>query len=158
MIAVQAAARFGIVREAGGRAVDEDLLEIWDSLDTLRPEDMLGEWHGFAFDTGHPVSGLLERSRWWGKRFGALDDVQPLLCVGDDGELYSDTVSGKGEASLWNVEFRGEVTASMVYDGQAVIDHFKRVDADTVMGVMNGKAKWVLDHGRHFWFGLERVR
>lgn len=157
MIAVQAAARFGIVREAGGRAVYEDLEEIWDALETVRPEEILGEWKGFAFDAGHPVQDLLEGSRWYGKRFAAIDDVQPMLCRGDDGELFSDVAAGRGEASLWNVEFRGEVTASMVYDGQAVIDHFKRVDDDTLMGVMNGKAKWVLAQGRHFWFGLERV-
>lgn len=158
MIAVQAAARFGIVREAGGQAVYEDLEEIWDSLETVRAEDVLGQWRGFAFDTGHPVQRLLESSGWYGKRFNSLDDVQPLVCRGEDGELFSDVAAGKGEATLWNIEFRGEVTASMVYDGQAVVDHFKRVDADTLMGVMNGKARWVLADGRHFWFGLERVR
>ena len=36
----------------------------------------------------------------------------------------------------------------MVYDGQAVIDHFKRVDDRTLMGIMNGKSSLVRDH--HF--------
>lgn len=158
MIVAQAAARFDVVREAGGRAVDEDLAEMWASLETVRAEEILGEWRGFAFDTGHPVMALLQKSGWWGKRFHALDDVQPMVCRGPDGELFSDLAAGKGGASLWNIEFRGEVTASMVYDGQPVVDHFKRVDDDTLMGVMNGKARWVLPDGRHFWFGLERVR
>ena len=47
---------------------------------------------------------------------------------------------GKGEASLWMEEFRGEVTATMVYDGQPIHDHFKIVDDNAVMGIMNGKA------------------
>jgi hypothetical protein len=66
---------------------------------------------------------------------------------------------GKGEASLWLEEFRGEITATMVYDGQPVHDHFKQVDDDTVMGIMNGKG--VIDVrdgvGRYFYFYLERV-
>jgi hypothetical protein len=43
-----------------------------------------------------------------------------------DGNKYSNTVNGEG--SLWMEEFRGEVTASMVFDGQPVHDHFKRID------------------------------
>ncbi|GAA4389971.1 hypothetical protein GCM10023147_17380 [Tsukamurella soli] len=47
--------------------------------------------------------------------------------------------SSRGEASLGMIDYEGVVTASMVYDGQPVIDHFKRIDDDTVMGVMSGK-------------------
>ena len=36
-------------------------------------------------------------------------------------------------------EFRGELVATMVYDGQPMHDHFKKVDDNTVMGIMNGK-------------------
>lgn len=42
----------------------------------------------------------------------------------------------------------------MVYDGRPIIDHFKRVDDTTVMGIMNGKAG-VVD-GRHLYFYLDR--
>ena len=44
----------------------------------------------------------------------------------------------------------------MVYDGMPVFDHFKKVDDDTVVGVMNGKGSLVFDDGEHYWFGLER--
>jgi Domain of unknown function (DUF4334) len=60
-----------------------------------------------------------------------------------------------GEASLWMEEFRGEVTASMVYDGRPVHDHFKVVDENAVIGIMNGKG--ALDGARHLYFYLERV-
>jgi hypothetical protein len=43
----------------------------------------------------------------------------------------------------------------MVYDGQPVHDHFKTIDGDAVMGIMNGKG--VVDSGRYFYFYLERV-
>ena len=61
-----------------------------------------------------------------------------------------------GEASLWIEEFRGEMTASMVYDGRPVHDHFKRVDDDTVMGIMNGKGALDTSSGtpRHLYFYL----
>jgi hypothetical protein len=49
----------------------------------------------------------------------------------------------------------GEATATMVYDGQPIPDHFKVIDDNALMGIMNGKA--VLDNGRYFYFYLERV-
>ncbi|MBA8926722.1 hypothetical protein BC739_003928 [Kutzneria viridogrisea] len=38
----------------------------------------------------------------------------------------------------------------------AMFDHVKRVEDNTLMGVMNGKPGVVLANGRHFHFGLER--
>ena len=43
----------------------------------------------------------------------------------------------------------------MVYDGQPVHDHFKKIDDNAVMGIMNGKGA-VVD-GRYLYFYLERV-
>jgi len=39
--------------------------------------------------------------------------------------------------------------------GAGVHDHFKKIDDDTVMGIMNGKAG--LDSGRCGYFYLERI-
>ncbi len=52
-------------------------------------------------------------------------------------------------------EFRGELIATMVYDGQPLHDHFKKVDDNTVMGIMNGKH--ALKSGQYGYFYLERV-
>lgn len=131
--------------------------ELWDQLTPLRAESLIGEWQGAAFPTTHRLTLGLEASRWYGKRFNALDDVQPLLCRDEDGNIFSNVDLGRGEASLWNIEFRGEVTATMVYDGQPVFDHFKQLDADTLMGIMNGKPSLVLDNGEHFYFALRRA-
>ncbi|MFX0592251.1 DUF4334 domain-containing protein [Melissospora conviva] len=155
MDASQARARFFGLRRQGGPVSAIELDEIWAALETVRPEELLGEWKGAEFDTGHPVNGQLEKIRWYGKTFVSVKDVKPLVCRDESGEFYSNTVVGKGEASLWNVEFRGESTATMVYDGQPVFDHFKRVDEKTLMGIMNGK-KFPVD-GPFFYFLLERV-
>ncbi|WP_217139958.1 DUF4334 domain-containing protein [Streptomyces sp. AC627_RSS907] len=148
--------RWNALRAAAG-PVDPDALDaLWADLETVDASSILGSWRGFAFPTGHPVERVLARSRWHGKRFVALDDAKPLICRAEDGRLHSDTTSGLGEASLWNIEFRGEVTATMAYDGMPVFDHFKRVDDTTLLGVMNGKAAPVSDSGHLFYFGLER--
>lgn len=149
-------ARWQALRVAPGPLDPDELDALWADLEVVVASALIGSWHGFAFPTGHPVERLLARSRWHGKRFATPHDAAPLVCRADDGSLYSDTAAAKGGASLWNVEFRGEVTATMVYDGMPVLDHFKRVDDNTLMGVMNGKPDVVLADGRHFYFGLER--
>jgi hypothetical protein len=155
-LASPAAERWRALRAAAGPIDPRELDALWTDLDTVDAASLLGSWRGFAFPTGHPVERMLTASRWHGKRFDALDDAKPLICRAEDGSLYSDTTSGRGGASLWNIEFRGEVTATMVYDGMPVFDHFKRVDGAHLLGVMNGKAGGVLAGGHRFYFGLER--
>lgn len=43
----------------------------------------------------------------------------------------------KATARLRDIEFRGVVSAAMVYDHLPIIDHFRRLDADTLLGVMD---------------------
>ena len=81
----------------------------------------------------------MRRLNWFGKTFNSRRR-QAAGCLDADGKKFSNTESMKGEASLWMEEFRGEVIATMVYDGQPMHDHFKKVDDNTVMGIMNGKA------------------
>jgi len=138
-----------------GPTAYDDLERLWADATPVRAEDVLGTWRGSDFPAaGHPVSGMLEGARWYGKRFESLTEAHPLICRDDAGELVSDTGLGKGIASLWDIAFRGEVTASMVYDGQPIIDHFKALDERTLIGVMNGKGVTV--KGRHYYFVLER--
>ncbi len=152
----QARTRFTAFKQRTDTISDAELDEFWATLPPATLEQMIGEWRGGEFVTGHKMNGLLEKARWFGKTFRSVTDVQPLVCLDEDGNKFSNVKLGKGEASLWNEEFRGEVVATMVYDGQPTHDHFKRVDDDTVMGIMNGKAG-VLDNGRYFYFYLERV-
>ena len=132
----------------------EELDALWADCASVRAADVLGDWRGSDFDTDHPVHAMLAASGWHGKRFVSVREAHPLICRGADGALFSNEELGRGLASLWDIEIRGEVTASMVYDGQPVVDHFKAVDADTLLGVMNGKG--VRHEGRHYYFVLER--
>ncbi|MDY7226573.1 DUF4334 domain-containing protein [Hyalangium rubrum] len=132
-----------------------ELDALWEALEPASLDDLWGSWEGAELATGHPLSKLLGKVRWVGKRFGGPLDVQPLVCRAPDGSLFSNLELGKGEASAWMVAFRGESTATMVYDGTATFDHFKKIDDRTLMGIMNGKN--VLHEGRHFYFVLERA-
>ncbi|SDE01581.1 DUF4334 domain-containing protein [Streptomyces prasinopilosus] len=147
--------RFAELRGRDTTVPAAELDEIWAALPTVRVEEILGTWRGSGFDTGHPVHRRLLASGWYGKTFLAADDAKPLIMRGEDGVLYSDTEQGKGEAGLWMVEFRGEVTATMIYDGRPVLDHFKAVDDRTLMGIMNGKGFGA--NGPFYYFVLERA-
>lgn len=151
----EARARFQELREQEGLIPTLQLDEVWAALATVRPDEILGDWKGGEFRTGHPLDGTLEKADWYGKSFAAVHDAKPLICRNAAGELYSNRELGKGEASLWTVEFRGEATATMVYDGRPVLDHFKRVDDTTLMGIMNGKG--VPAEGPFFYFFLDRA-
>ncbi len=154
-----ARATFDDLRRRSEEIADAELDAFWATLAPAGIEFMLGEWSGGEFVTGHRMNGLLAKARWFGKTFRSVTDVQPLVCLDEAGNKFSNVKLGKGEASLWCEEFRGEVTATMVYDGQPTHDHFKVIDDDAVMGIMNGKG--VLDDTsgtpRYFYFYLERV-
>jgi hypothetical protein len=150
---------FSEFKERAEPVADAELDEWWATLEPAAIDEMMGEWKGGEFTTGHRVNGLLEKAGWFGKTFNSISDVKPLVCLDADGNKFSNVKMGKGEASLWLEEFRGEVTATMVYDGQPIHDHFKKIDDNAVMGIMNGKG--ALDFGsgpgRHLYFYLERV-
>lgn len=60
--------------------------------------------------------------------------------------------TGRTHARLMAVAHRGVVSAAMVYDRLPVVDHFRRVDERTVLGVMD-----VGGDPRPYVFALERV-
>lgn len=138
-----------------GQIADAELDQFWATLAPVTIDFMIGEWKGGEFHTGHRANGFMNKLNWFGKTFISATDAKPLVCLDGDGNTFSNTEAMKGEASLWMEEFRGEVTATMVYDGAPVHDHFKKVDDNTVIGVMNGKK--ALDNGRLLYFYLERV-
>jgi hypothetical protein len=112
-------------------------LDDFDALPPVAEADMLGDWDGELVPTGHAGEGMLDQLRWAGKRFVSRDEVYPLICLDDAGQREVNAVLG--EATLRMVEYRGVVTATMVYDKQPIFDSFRRVDADTVMGAMDRK-------------------
>lgn len=59
--------------------------------------------------------------------------------------------TNKPRARLRMTEYRGKVSATMVYDQQPINDVFRKVDDNTVMGVMDTKGMSL-----PFFFMLER--
>ena len=68
-----------IERLSEGGAKTEEALAIFDSLEPVDVDFMIGEWKGEGFHTDHPMDGLLEAYHWHGKRFESQEDVHPLV-------------------------------------------------------------------------------
>jgi len=116
------------------------LEDYFDSLPAVALDDMIGNWAGGAFPTGDFYDFLLRPkpiARWYGKRFRSENHVQALIC-----RLFGLTVPlPLGRARLRRVEYRGLVSTAMIYDRLPIIDHFRAVDGDTVMGLMETRGK-----------------
>lgn len=114
-----------------------ELDALFDALPAVAEDFMIGEWDGGVFNTGHPGEQQLEALGWAGKRFRTRDDVDPIMSRRADGGREANPVMGG--ACLRRVGHRGVVTATMVYDRHPIFDHFRAVDDDTVLGVMERK-------------------
>ena len=133
----------------------EELLGQWrgSGLATGHPLDGLLErygWWGKRFegpDAAHPL--VFEDA---GGRFGVDPAGVPVgLVVRAGGLLRQEPLAllarrfrrlrrtTRPKARLRMVGYRGVVTATMVYDALPVLDHFRRVDADTLVGAMDAR-------------------
>lgn len=117
----------------------ESLFALYDSLPAVPAERMIGEWEGGCFRTGHPGERQLGKMGWIGKSFRGRNDVDPIVVRDANGQRVASPVLGT--ASLRSVEYRGTVTATMVYDQHPIFDHFRAVDESTVLGVMDRKGE-----------------
>lgn len=54
-------------------------------------------------------------------------------------------------ARLRRLDFRGRTSAAMIYDSQPIVDHYRRIDDDRVLGLMDRQAP-----SQPFFFLLER--
>jgi hypothetical protein len=145
----------------------EEMLGCWkgSGLPTGHPFDGLLEafaWHGKRFqspDETHPlvfkgITGLYNVNPALlpvslAVRFNRLVRTHPMRVIGR--RLVGMARTSKPRARLRMMEYRGVVTATMSYDGLPINDHFRRVDADTVIGVMDFRS---ID--RPFLFVLRR--
>lgn len=126
----------------------ETLAELFSQLPSVSNEEVLGIWTGGCFNAGHPGEAMLTALSWRGKRFASTEDVNPLLVTGEgDALAVNDSM---GAARLRQVEHAGTVSAAMIYDTQAIMDYFRKVDDNTLMGVMDSKGHPPM----YFW--LER--
>jgi hypothetical protein len=56
-----------------------DALELFDSLNPVQIDFMLGSWKGEGVPTKHPLDGFLETYHWYGKTFESAEHVHPLV-------------------------------------------------------------------------------
>lgn len=144
------AAQFEAIAARRDQTPLAELDALFDALPPVDEEFLIGEWNGGVFVTGHEGEQQLESMKWIGKTFRGRNDVDPIVSRGPDGGRVANPVMGT--ASIRRVEYRGVVTATMCYDKHPIFDHFRLVDAQTVLGVMDRKgAKMPL------YFYLRRV-
>jgi Domain of unknown function (DUF4334)/GXWXG protein len=159
----------------------EEALQLFDELEPVDIEFMLGRWQGSGFPTHHPMDGLLEAFNWYGKEFVSAEHVHPLL-FSDGNSIFkvdpNPTVMNLGlsfplpkneamkpiyssmnkllkteesKARIRMMEYRGKVSATMIYDYLPINDVFRKVDNNTVLGLMDYKSV-----PQPFFFTLKR--
>ena len=90
---------FTELKERTGQIPDADLDEFWATLERTTVDELIGEWKGGAFETGHPVNGLLAKANWFGKTMKSATEVLPIVCLDDDGNKFNNVKLAKGEAN-----------------------------------------------------------
>lgn len=121
---------------ASGQAYSADtLLPLFRQLPPVDTDFMVGTWKGGKFDGGTEPDPI----NWYGKRFTSTSDVEPLLVTNTDGEVL--TYDRLGAAQMRLLEFDGKVSAALIYDSQPIMDYFRKVNEDVVIGLGDIKGK-----------------
>ncbi|MBF7683347.1 DUF4334 domain-containing protein [Acinetobacter sp. B5B] len=138
---------------------EEELIQLFDQLPTIPSSQIMHKWKGGTF-SGEWDSEELKQIGWYGKWFKSPLDAIPVICYNSNGELFSNQIM-QGEATMWDINFRGKVSATMVYDNKPFFDHFRQIDEHTLMGIMSGKpiegAPQSVMQGKYSFFYLEKV-
>ncbi|EFC83625.1 DUF4334 domain-containing protein [Parafrankia sp. EUN1f] len=133
-----AAAILELIR-TGANESAEPLLALFDELDPVPATFMYGRWRGGLLTADRELGVLLTRMKWYGRHFTDAEHADPLLCRRSDGTLYS--FAGLGLARLRELSFRGKVSAAMIYDDQPMIDVFRKISENVVLGVTDTKGR-----------------
>ena len=145
----------------------QEALAYFDALEPMDLASMIGRWRGEGIDTGHYMDGTLEATRWYGKVFESPDVVHPLVHKDRFGSefcinparmpiKFASLVSvprviiswifpilrpilttRKPKARLRMMQFRGKLSATMIYDAKPIHDIFRKIDDQTVLGLMD---------------------
>lgn len=169
-----------IVLEQGKSTTDE-ALRIFDGLETIELEFMFGRWQGSGLHTNHRMDGLLEIIGWYGKEFIDGENVHPLLFSDGNKIFKVDPnpmITNLGlhfpipqnngikplyrtlskmlktedsKARIRMTKYRDRFSATMIYDYLPIQDIFRKVDKNTVLGLMDWKGM-----PQPFFFVLKR--
>ena len=154
---------------------------VFDRLPPVEVEEMAGRWVGSGLPTGHRFDGLLEAFGWYGKEYDRVGNAHPLLfgdganlVAVDPRWLPVRTFGGRRivrspmartafkaarkllsttrpQARLKMVAYRGVATAAMIYDRQPIVDLFRRLTPDMLLGLMDMRGE------RPFFFTLRKA-
>lgn len=111
----------------------EQILPLYDQFEGVDIDFMLGTWKGGKFDGGKSPDPI----NWYGKRFTSSENVDPLLARKPDGSIYS--FDKWGMARLREVKFRDKVSATLIYNERPIMDYFRKIDDNTIIGYGEGK-------------------
>ena len=131
--------------DSGNAYTSEELMPLFLKLKPVHPDDLFGTWEGGKFDGGLP-----DPINWYGKRFISMEYVEPLLITAADGSIQ--VYEGLGAARLREVLFENRVSATLIYDRQPIMDYFRMVNDDLIIGW--GEVK---GDTPDFFFWLQRV-
>ena len=165
-----------------GKGTQQQAWELFDSLEAVALDEMIGLWRGCELFCGHPLEGLLSACHWYGKRFESREVVYPMLFHRRNGALFATNprrmplsvalnrlpdavirglfrcaypyvVTTKKGAYLKICEYRGLASAAMVYEGLPVTDYFRKLDDGSLLGIMDLAND---KSGKKFFFILSR--
>ncbi|KAI9261595.1 hypothetical protein BDA99DRAFT_560452 [Phascolomyces articulosus] len=130
--------------------------------DQLKPVDIQlfldqgGSWKPGPFiETGHPGNDNMKALKWNGKDFESIDHVKPFMYITEEGQrINNDEI---GFAVLRRMEYRGVVSTAMIYDKQPIIDYFRYVNDDLLLGAMDTKVMPKDDMGT-LYFTIQRFK
>ena len=118
----------------------EQLDEFFSGLDAIKADKITGRWKGGYFPTGSKTEFFLKDFiifKWHGKNFVNINNVKAWVFSFLTMKI---NVPGGG-AVLRELEFRNKISTSMIYNCLPIIDNFRKVDTDTIMGIMTIKGK-----------------
>lgn len=131
--------------DSGGAYTTDELMPLFLKLKPMSPDEIIGQWKGGKFDGGLP-----DAINWYGKRFVSREYVEPLLVTAADGSIQ--VYDGLGAARLREVLFENRVSTALIYDRQPIIDYFRKVNDNLIIGF--GEVKG--DENEDFFFWLMR--
>lgn len=153
--------------------------QVFERLEPVSIDFMIGKWRGEELFTGSPMDGFLEATGWAGKEFADAETVFPLVFFTDTtqtetfyvdpaavskpdfvskyqgghlGERRAEVETHAPTARLRMIDYKGVVSAAMIYDQIPTIDRFRQINDSCVMGVMNARGQTA-----PYYFRLNRL-
>ena len=115
--------------------------DFFAQLDPIDIEELIGKWQGSVFFMGLSKLEIVLKNfyilKWFGKLFLNSNQVKALI-FSFLGIKFN--IPG-GTAVLRKIEYRGKVSTSMIYNYLPIIDNFRKIDDQTVMGVTEIKGR-----------------